>query len=155
MMDDSSIAIIYPTTEMALEKHDEIIEKSGGVKGVLNVGLLDSCLDFIRNDTYYPEFENKLAHIVFGLARNHAFTDGNKRTAIAVAAYFLEINSYDQFYVDAFMRHVGEQIILPTAKGDFIESELKLMFHDLLTTGELSDKSKLIFAGKLTNIVNS
>ena len=49
----------------------------------------------IQNDDYYPALEDKLTHLVFALAKFHCFTDGNKRSAIALGAYFLELNGYD------------------------------------------------------------
>jgi death-on-curing protein len=43
----------YFDTSHAIEVHDEIIKKSGGILGLLNKGLLDSTLSHIKNDIYY------------------------------------------------------------------------------------------------------
>lgn len=79
----------------AIEVHDEIIIKSGGSLGVLNMGLLESTLYHIQNDMYYPNFEDKATHLFHSVNKNHSFSDGNKRASIALTAYFLEINGFD------------------------------------------------------------
>lgn len=95
--------IIYPTYDDLLDKHNEVIRKSGGTMGVFNENLLRGFIEFIQNDVYYPSFEEKLTHLVFSIAKNHGFCDGNKRTAIIAGAFFLELNAFDQFIVDAFI----------------------------------------------------
>ncbi len=49
----------------------------------------------LQNDDYYPSFEEKLTKLIFSVNKNHAFEDANKRTSIALGAYFLEVNGYD------------------------------------------------------------
>ena len=68
--------------------HDEIILKSGGIGGILNLGILESSLEHIQNDLYYPDLEDKLTHLFFSINKNHSFQDGNKRSSIALSAYF-------------------------------------------------------------------
>ena len=79
---------IYFDIQHAVKVHDDIIEKSGGAKGVLNIGLIESILEHIQNDLYYPEIENKLTHLFYAVNKSHAFSDGNKRSSIALSAYF-------------------------------------------------------------------
>lgn len=78
----------YFTRTYAIKTHDFIIDISGGAHGVNDIGLLESVLDHIQNDLYYPELEDKLTHLVFSVNKNHAFSDGNKRSSIALGAYF-------------------------------------------------------------------
>jgi death on curing protein len=78
--------IFYFNIEYAVEVHDWIIEKSGGSPGINNLGLLESPLQHIQNDGYYPEFHHKLTHLVFSINKSHVFTDGNKRSSIALGA---------------------------------------------------------------------
>lgn len=85
---------LYFDTFHAIEVHDEIIKKTGGVLGILNIGLLESTLDYIQNDMYYPLFEQKVTHLFYAINKNHSFQDGNKRASIALSAYFLEINNF-------------------------------------------------------------
>jgi death-on-curing protein len=85
---------LYFDTIHAISVHDDIIVKSGGNSGILNIGLLESVLEHIKNDIYYPSIEEKITHLFYSVNKNHAFNDGNKRSAIALSAYFMEINCY-------------------------------------------------------------
>lgn len=95
---------IYFDSFHAVKVHDWIIENSGGRAGNNDLGLLDSPLEHIKNDIYYPEMEDKLAHLVYSINKNHAFTDGNKRSSIALGAYFLECNGYEYCIQDFVQR---------------------------------------------------
>ena len=101
----------YPDTSHALREHDFIIRNSGGVAGVKHLNLVESVLGHIQNDDYYPSFEDKITHLLFSFIKNHAFTDGNKRTAIVLAAYFLELNELD-FKVEYFIREMENPAVL-------------------------------------------
>lgn len=57
--------IIKIPTEYVIRIHNKIIEISGGQPGVKNFGQLDSPLNHVDNDDYYPTFEEKLTHLVF------------------------------------------------------------------------------------------
>jgi death-on-curing protein len=93
---------LYFSLEHAIKIHDKIIEISGGIIGVKDYGNIDSPLNHIQNDDYYPSFEQKLTHLVYSFNKNHAFNDGNKRTSIAMGAFFLEINGLGNL-VDKFI----------------------------------------------------
>ena len=86
---------LYFNTKYAIKTHDKIIEISGGMYGIKDLGNLESPLEHIQNDAYYPELEGKITHLVFTINKNHAFTDGNKRTSIALGGFFLELNGLD------------------------------------------------------------
>jgi death on curing protein len=77
--------------------HDEAIYEFGGLSGIRDTGLLESALDRPRNRlAYQPKttvFE-LAASLCFGLAKNHPFVDGNKRTALLAARAFLFVNGY-------------------------------------------------------------
>ena len=89
------IGIIYLTIEQALSIHQKTIEKSGGgAKGQLDIGKLESVLQNIQNDDYYPYFADKLTHLFFCACQFHCFEDGNKRIAITLSAQFLLNNGY-------------------------------------------------------------
>lgn len=89
--------IFYFDVRYAVEIHDFIIEKSGGMRGIYpdGRGKLESVLEHIQNDLYYPNFEDKLVHLVYSINKLHAFCDGNKRASLTLGAYFLELNGYD------------------------------------------------------------
>lgn len=55
----------YFTTSYAIERHDKIIEISGGLEGIKNIGDLESPLQHIQNDDYYPQIEDKVTHLFF------------------------------------------------------------------------------------------
>lgn len=86
---------IYLDINYAKHTHDKILAVSGGISGMIDEGRLESILQHIQNDEYYPEFIDKITHLVFAVNKGHCFSDGNKRTSIALGAFFLEINGLD------------------------------------------------------------
>lgn len=77
--------------------HDEQLREHGGSSGVRDEGLLESAMNRPRNKHAYGEDELGMlaAAYAFGIARNHAFVDGNKRTAFVAAALFRAMNGRD------------------------------------------------------------
>ena len=77
--------------------HDEAIYEFGGLSGIRDTGLLERALDRPRNRlAHEPKttvFE-LAASLCFGLAKNHPFVDGNKRTALLAARAFLFVNGH-------------------------------------------------------------
>ncbi|MBN2675949.1 MAG: type II toxin-antitoxin system death-on-curing family toxin [Alphaproteobacteria bacterium] len=114
----------------AIETHDKIIDMSGGRHGHNNVSLLESVLNHIQNDDYYPHFLDKIAHLCFQVNKSHAFQDGNKRTSIALGAYLLELNGYDYCVVD-FNREM-ENIALWVAQGRIGKDLLRRLIEDVI-----------------------
>lgn len=88
--------VAYITTiEQVIAIHSKTVEHSGGGDhGQLELGKLESVLQHIQNDDYYPSFADKLTHLFFSTCQFHCFTDGNKRLAITLSTYFLIINGY-------------------------------------------------------------
>lgn len=84
-------------TALVTAIHDEAIYEFGGLSGIRDTGLLESALDRPRNRlAYQPKttvFE-LAASLCFGLAKNHPFVDGNKRTALLAARAFLFVNGH-------------------------------------------------------------
>jgi death-on-curing protein len=75
--------------------HSRQLAEHGGSDGLRDETLLDSALAKPRNVFAYGEsvsLPRLAASYAFGLARNHAFVDGNKRTALVVSEGFLRIN---------------------------------------------------------------
>jgi death-on-curing protein len=96
------------------EIHDNIIEVSGGAPGYHDVNLVKSAiarpLHTAMGIDVHRGLYRKAAALLDAIANNHGFRDGNKRTAMAVASYFLDINDFDleitnQEY-ESFMLHV-------------------------------------------------
>ena len=143
--------IIYPTYNDLVAKHDEVIRKSGGAIGVFNENLLQSFINFIQDNRYYPSFEEKLTHLVFSITKNHGFYDGNKRTAIIAGAFFLELNAFDQFFIDIFIQNM-ENIVLLTAQGLINKNQLQKIISDLIYNGKLSEEAQMIYVKLLGKI---
>ncbi|WP_129724118.1 Fic family protein [Xylanivirga thermophila] len=87
--------IIYLTLDQAVSTHKKTVQYSGGgALGHFDLGRLDSVLQNIQNDDYYPTFVDKLTHLFFCTCEFHCFEDGNKRLAITLCAHFLLLNGY-------------------------------------------------------------
>lgn len=135
------IKIFYFDVQHAIEVHDWIINNSGGLHGVNNRGRLESVLQHIQNDLYYPEFQSKLTHLVFAVNKFHAFTDGNKRSSIALGCYFLELNGYD-YVVENFTLEM-ENIAVWLAEGKISKELLAEIIESLIYEEEYSEELKL------------
>ena len=118
----------YFSTEYAIFVHDQIIINSGGILGIINNGLLESSIEHIKNDLYYPNIEDKLTHLFFSINKNHCFNDGNKRASIALSAYFLEINNCS-FIIPRFIEQM--QNITVDVADNRIDKEL---LHEIITS---------------------
>ena len=119
--------LIYITIDQAVEIHAKTVEVSGGGShGMLDKGRLESVLEHIHNDSYYPSFLDKITHLFFCANKFHCFQDGNKRIAITLSAQFLLINGY-MYCASDFIRKM-ENISYHLAAGN-IEKEL---LHDLI-----------------------
>ena len=81
----------------ALTIHDAQLSEHGGLPGVRDKGALASALARPLNLAAYgtPDVAALAAAYVFGLARNHPFSDANKRTAFVVMETFLELNGVE------------------------------------------------------------
>ena len=132
---------LYFTTEYAVITHDKIIEISGGAKGTLNIGIIDSVLEHIQNDLYYPELEDKLTHLVFAVNKGHAFQDGNKRSSIALGAFFIELNGFDSM-VSKFIIEM-ENISVHVADNRIDKDLLYEIVQSLIYEQDYSEELKL------------
>jgi len=131
----------YFNTHHAIEIHDWIIEKSGGLEGNSQIGLLDSALTHIQNDLYYPTFEEKLKHLIIAVNKFHPFSDGNKRSSLVLGAYFLELNGYD-FCVDRFIIEM-ENIVVWLAEGKIDDDLLLDIVTSIIYEDEFNESVKL------------
>lgn len=77
--------------------HEALLREHGGAGGVRDEGLLDSALNRPVNKWHYGETDLAVlaAAYAFGIAKNHGFVDGNKRTAFTAAALFLALNGLE------------------------------------------------------------
>ncbi|MDO9423398.1 MAG: Fic family protein [Methylobacter sp.] len=122
------MAVIYLTIEQAVDTHQKTVEVSGGgTLEHLDLGKLESALEHIQNDVYYPTFEDKLTHLFFSANKFHCFADGNKRIAITLCAEMLLFNGY-LYCVSRFL-HEMENISYHVAAGS-IDKDL---LHEIIT----------------------
>lgn len=86
----------YLSSEQVLFIHSRLIDTTGGIHGIRDIGLLQSAVarpkvTFDGKDLY-PDLFHKAAALMESLACNYPFIDGNKRTSIAASGIFLSIN---------------------------------------------------------------
>lgn len=110
--------------------HQEQLAEHGGGQGVRDERLLDSAMACAKNLAAYgqPDAADLAAAYAYGIARNHPFIDGNKRTAAVVSETFLLVNGYLLNATDA------EVVVafLALAAGDLAEDELADWFRTRL-----------------------
>ena len=88
--------IVWVDRALALAMHDRQLAEHGGGSGVRDEGMLDSALARPQQRHAYgdppPDLAELAAALAFGLARNHPFVDGNKRTAAVACETFILLN---------------------------------------------------------------
>ncbi len=135
------LQIFYFDTKHAVEIHDWIINNSGGLHGYREIGLLDSALEHIQNDMYYPTFQEKLKHLVYAVNKFHPFSDGNKRSSLVLGAYFLKLNGYN-YCVRKFVQEM-EEIVVWLAEGKIKDDLLLEIIDSIIYEDEFSESLKL------------
>ena len=101
--------------ELILKMHDQMLDQTGGIHGVRDMGLLDSAISApyqsFGDTDLYPTVIQKAARLGYGLVNNHAFLDGNKRTGAHVMLVLLFLNNIPIEYTQKEL----EDIILDIA----------------------------------------
>lgn len=119
-MDDPKWILV----EDVLSIHQKQLAEHGGQDGIRDAGLLESAIGRPRQLFAYtdptPSVVKLAASYAFGIARNHAFIDGNKRTAFVVCRVFLIYNGLDLIAT----QEDRYQTFLKLAAGDISEAEL-------------------------------
>lgn len=119
---------VYLTLDQAIATHSKTVEVSGGgTLEQIEIGKLESVLEHIQNDDYYPTLEDKLTHLFFSANKFHCFADGNKRIAITLCAQMLLFNGY-LYCASTFLRDM-ENISYHVAAGS-IDKDL---LHEIIT----------------------
>ena len=87
---------IWVDPAVAVAAHGEQLAEHGGAAGVRDMSMLESAMARPLNLIAYgdPDVAELAASYAFGIARNHPFADGNKRTAAVVSETFLMLNGY-------------------------------------------------------------
>ena len=121
---------IWVTLEVATAAHAEQLAEHGGGEGVRDSGLLESAMARPPNLAQYgkPDIAELAASYAFGIARNHPFIDGNKRTAAVISETFLMLNNAILSASDAELAVA----FVALAAGELSEIELASWFHEHL-----------------------
>ena len=109
--------------ELVLAIHDRQLAEHGGREGVRDMNALKSALARPQNLLAYGNASTLFelaAVLAVGIAKNHPFIDGNKRTALVVAMSFLEVNGYESDTDEESIAVVFEQL----AEGKLNERQL-------------------------------
>ncbi|MFC5584010.1 type II toxin-antitoxin system death-on-curing family toxin [Nitratireductor kimnyeongensis] len=108
--------------------HEEQLRRHGGARGVRDENAFESALARAENKALYetPDVHALAAAHAFGLARNHAFVDGNKRTAIVAAGTFLLLHGYRMIANDGLLY----TFVMDLAAGEIDEEGAARFFRD-------------------------
>ena len=113
--------IIFSAKQIIL-LHDELIRETGGTPGLRDEGLLESALNTpfqsFQGEDIYPSAYVKAARLGFGLVKNHAFTDGNKRIAAHAMLSFLSANKLELDYGQSELEDIFLCLAAGTADAD-------------------------------------
>ena len=107
------------TKEQIILLQHELIKETGGTEGIRDEELLESALSapfqsFDGIDSF-PSIQQKAARLGFGLIKNHAFVDGNKRIGTHAMLVFLVLNGIEIEYTQEEL----SDVILKVAAGDY------------------------------------
>ena len=124
---------IWVRTDAALATHAEQLAEHGGAEGVRDINMLESAMARPLNLIAYgePDVADLAAAYAFGIARNHPFVDGNKRTAAVVSETFLALNGWalacdDVEVVTTFLALAGDELDVETLAAWFRRHILSL-----------------------------
>lgn len=116
--------MIRLTKEQVFLLHDRLIEITGGSYGIRDEGMLDSALSnpfqSFDGEALYPGLQAKAAQLCFGIVKNHAMIDGNKRLGAHTMLVFLALNGCELSYTQQEL----SDTILTLAAGELTADEL-------------------------------
>lgn len=116
--------MIILTKKQVLMLHSRLVETTGGSAGIRDEGMLDSALSnpfqSFGGDSLYPSIQAKAAQLCYGLVKNHAMIDGNKRLGTHVMLVFLALNGYELEYSQKEL----SDTILEVASGEMNAEDL-------------------------------
>jgi death on curing protein len=132
---------IWISSELAEAIHDRQLAEHGGPSGVRDRGLLESALARPQQLAAYGGIEVDASALAaayaYGMARNHPFIDGNKRTAAVLCEVFLELNDFLLVAEDADLYPV----FLGLAEGSVGEDELTAWLRRHSRPAQVSEAS--------------
>ena len=137
--------IKYITWEELLHVYEKTVDESGGgFAGIRDRERLESVLEFVQNDMYYPTFEAKLTFLVSRICTGHLFDDGNKRMSLTLGVFFL-LKNERYWAATTFMKSM-EAIIMHVAAGHIDEELLARIIPPVITGKDFDEDLKLDIA---------
>lgn len=136
----------YFDLSYAIKFHDDLLALDDGLKGYnqTQIAYLDSALEQIQNDDFYPTFLDKITHLIFACIKFHPFLDGNKRTSIYLGYHFANINGIfcDKEYIKAM-----EDIVVKVAENSLSKEDLKNNLEKIFAKS-VKETTKIIHKAK-------
>lgn len=128
------MAWLFPETDEVLKLQEQAIEEFGGTYGLRDESALESALMAARNRAHYENSDMAVcaATYAYHLSQAHAFIDGNKRIAAAVAELFLSINGAKLNLTNAEI----VDLFLGMAAGRISRDEVDDLFQQRVTTAD-------------------
>ena len=126
--------------------HDQGVALYGGSYGIRDLNEIESIINNIYltfgGQELYPELTDKASFLAFGLIKNHAFIDGNKRVGVATMITFLEMNGYQIQATNEEMIDFG----LSVATSEMEQEEIKAWIeaHKKTDEGTLGPSSVIL-----------
>ena len=119
--------IRWLSKEAILAMHARQLAEHGGGTGLRDDGLLESAIQRAPNKAAYenPDIADLAAAYAYGIAKNHPFVDGNKRTSLVASRAFLRFNGYNVKAIDKEKL----ETFLSLASGTLTEAELAIWFR--------------------------
>ena len=132
--------VVWVREDVVLAVHLRQLAEHGGGEGIRGEGLLQSALARPQNLLAYgdppPDLASLAAAYAYGIARNHPFVDGNKRTALIVARLFLLLNGMNLVAT----QEEKYSTFLSLASGELSEEELANWVRVHLDSASKEDK---------------
>ena len=113
--------------------HDQLVEQTGGARGIRDEGLLESALNApfqcFGDAELYPSIQQKAARLCYGLVKNHPFVDGNKRIGAHTMLVFLALNGIALQYTQQEL--AGVILDLAASKTEYEDLLCWLIDHQM------------------------
>lgn len=117
--------MVMLSTENVLRIYEKVMQRTVGLCGVRDRGLLESavmsCQQTFDGKEAYPTVVEKAARLAFAISKNHPFYDGNKRVAVVAMLTMLRLNGVQLQYTQRQLACFG----LDLADGNLIYSEVR------------------------------
>lgn len=125
--------MIVLTKEQVVEMHNQLVAETGGISGIRDEGLLESAVNApfqkFGGVDLFPSIQQKAARLGYGLIKNHAFLDGNKRIGTHTMLVFLALNGIELEYTQEELYTVI--LGVASSKVDLAELNEWIITHQL------------------------